>query len=1177
MTMLTPAMKKLYAIPEKLALLLLFAVASLCAQGQKKSLENTLLWKISGSNLAKPSYLYGTIHVQDKRVFNFSDSLYRFIQSADGFAMEIHPDSVVMAIMQNINKSATNEYLKKYLKKDEFDALNVKLRKELGIDADKLTVKETYMLRQHLAKPERKPDDMPTIVDAYLYGMAKNQGKEIAGLERAIDQVNLLNDMRVEDFNPSRILKSLKKEQTLIEKIIQLYIREDLKGIGELMSMLPDQTEDRLLSLRNELMATKMDSMMREKSYVVAVGTAHLPGEKGIIELLRQKGYTVEPVFTTSRTHANNYSIKAQQLQQWVEVKEPTLGYSARMPGKPSPMDMLNGVMKMNMYIDMTSMKQYYTAFVLPAITITNSNADSVLQQLYKNMVSASMGEAISDKRFTRNGFEAIDMLYKIPAENIHARVQSFAFGKRVYLIGMGARNKDDLYGKEATDYFEAFIIEKMPEQQWQRHTFNDHFFSVIMPETPKGVDVETPDSSIVAVQFNSLDNSKGNFYGVMAVKTAPGFVIPDDSAYFVSAIERLNATMDLSNLRLRDTTFQGFFAKWIVADLKDNTMLKCLSIIRGNRVYSLMVTGNQEDSASADIANFYNSFAFLDYPAPVWKQEQFEEHGFAAPVPGSFSRTDFLDFDSSTAIGSRDYLWVAFDAPTVTSFTVTRRALSKYLWAKHDSVILKKYMNELVERNEMLGPYQFIRNGNSNGVEFTVSSKTSGHVQRFRVLLNGKFVYMLQANAPEKYWKQYEFQRFHTGFRFLKEEKTDFIYSNSLDKLVKDLASTDSATYAQAFEAIESVVYEPADIPAMLRAAVGSYPLDTLRYRGVNDAFLRSVRALKHDDFEKLILEHYRSLNPGQEKFKYSTLTILSQRHTEKSYRMLAELLNERLPTHGNDVSMFVYGFTDSLELTKRLYPQLWKLSADTLLGTPLFLVHERMLDSSLLSVDELKAHEAIILQAGRNELAKILKHKEEYYYATGTSDLIESLGKLKSNASIGLLREFLKTKYTNLQFDAVLELLKLKQPVEAAILSAIAADKYYRVSLYEELKKLKMERAFPSKYLSQRAFAESYLVNNLEYDPDKMEYVGERTAFYKGKRCKFYLFKATLEYNNEKTSYLCVSGPFSLDAEELTITENNNISGMYEENEFKTSEIDKHFKAYLEDWESYDTMEYD
>ena len=53
---------------------------------------------------------------------------------------------------------------------------------------------------------------------------------------------------------------------------------------------------DILLYDRNANWAKKLQDIMTDHPVVVAVGAGHLPGEKGVINLLRQLGYTVEPV-----------------------------------------------------------------------------------------------------------------------------------------------------------------------------------------------------------------------------------------------------------------------------------------------------------------------------------------------------------------------------------------------------------------------------------------------------------------------------------------------------------------------------------------------------------------------------------------------------------------------------------------------------------------------------------------------------------------------------------------------------------------------------------------------------------------------------------------------------------------------------------------------------------------
>ncbi len=71
---------------------------------------------------------------------------------------------------------------------------------------------------------------------------------------------------------------------------------------------------DLLLYSRNRKWAKTLDGLLPEKSLLIAVGAAHLPGKGGVIDLLRKEGYTVEPVSNQVKkidlSHAEVYSKK---------------------------------------------------------------------------------------------------------------------------------------------------------------------------------------------------------------------------------------------------------------------------------------------------------------------------------------------------------------------------------------------------------------------------------------------------------------------------------------------------------------------------------------------------------------------------------------------------------------------------------------------------------------------------------------------------------------------------------------------------------------------------------------------------------------------------------------------------------------------------------------------------
>ncbi|MDE6316585.1 MAG: TraB/GumN family protein, partial [Muribaculaceae bacterium] len=84
-----------------------------------------------------------------------------------------------------------------------------------------------------------------------------------------------------------------------VGKLNRAYLDRNLDSIAEIFFDPAQMTADemkRLVTDRNMAWAGKLDTLMHERPVMVAVGCGHLPGDKGLIALLRRMGYTVEPV-----------------------------------------------------------------------------------------------------------------------------------------------------------------------------------------------------------------------------------------------------------------------------------------------------------------------------------------------------------------------------------------------------------------------------------------------------------------------------------------------------------------------------------------------------------------------------------------------------------------------------------------------------------------------------------------------------------------------------------------------------------------------------------------------------------------------------------------------------------------------------------------------------------------
>jgi uncharacterized protein YbaP (TraB family) len=271
------------------------------------SLAQSLLWKIEGNGLKFPSYLYGTMHVRDSRVFKVNHVVVDKFESCSAFAAELALDSINPSEVLFLLKSDKNASLKDLLTKKDYKLAERVLRKKLGIELKKVEhLQPVYLLsllqQNDLMNP--KTGGTAKFLDQQLYDNAKARGMYTTGLEDVKEQLKALGSlspdaqalMLVEVIkNFDKIEAKSGKEQTAL---IETYLKGDLQGLLQLFKdeEMPELMRNQLLDVRNHNMTERILPLIQKQATFVAVGAAHLPGEKGVIQLLRNKGYSVEAI-----------------------------------------------------------------------------------------------------------------------------------------------------------------------------------------------------------------------------------------------------------------------------------------------------------------------------------------------------------------------------------------------------------------------------------------------------------------------------------------------------------------------------------------------------------------------------------------------------------------------------------------------------------------------------------------------------------------------------------------------------------------------------------------------------------------------------------------------------------------------------------------------------------------
>ena len=268
------------------------------SQAQEKvKLENSVLWKVEHSELKEPSYILGTLHMMCEDDFVIHEKITQTFNKVNAIVLEVNlSDPQEIKSIQESMKSTKK--ISEEISKEQFEELDKLVTNVLGasltnFDAYGLSILNAVMIQKMLPCTQMKS------LDNELMQLALTNQKPIYSLEKASEQMEIIKNAYPTAFALKQILlfESYKKD---FNEAIKAYKNEDISAAVDFITKEAYMNENatNLMQIkRNKNWVEKMPSMMKERSNLFAVGTAHLTNEYGIIHLLQKKGYTVTPVF----------------------------------------------------------------------------------------------------------------------------------------------------------------------------------------------------------------------------------------------------------------------------------------------------------------------------------------------------------------------------------------------------------------------------------------------------------------------------------------------------------------------------------------------------------------------------------------------------------------------------------------------------------------------------------------------------------------------------------------------------------------------------------------------------------------------------------------------------------------------------------------------------------------
>ena len=306
-------MKKLLSIA--------FTLITLVAFSQQK--YQSLLWKITGNNLEKPSYLYGTMHVSKKVAFRLDDVFYKALNQSDCIALESDPTTWPgfnyemmlgqMASYSNYN----NDFYTNLFKLTHPEEMAI--RGSVRMDNNAVNA---YLYRKSSASDNFEEE---TYLDMFIFQAGKKNNKKIYALED-LEESRYLTTKAAYNANKKELdpwVQKLYAQENAYLIQENLYRDRNLDLLDSLGSSVNTEFfRENMLYIRNENMVVSLEKLMPTKSVFAGVGAAHLPGEHGMINMLRQRGYTVEALTSEQTDYSKTEKTKLDSLFVTPELQQ---------------------------------------------------------------------------------------------------------------------------------------------------------------------------------------------------------------------------------------------------------------------------------------------------------------------------------------------------------------------------------------------------------------------------------------------------------------------------------------------------------------------------------------------------------------------------------------------------------------------------------------------------------------------------------------------------------------------------------------------------------------------------------------------------------------------------------------------------------------------------------------
>jgi uncharacterized protein YbaP (TraB family) len=291
------------------------AFAAVMAEAAKVKNGEAIFWKIERAGL-KPSWLLGTAHVTDPRVTGMTPEARAALSGAGTVALELREirdrQEMALAAMKHAKFMVlpSGQSLWDLIPDDQESLIRDNPNFAPGVAKTIFSYQPwvvSTMLSIPLCESLREQQGQRSL-DMQIAQQAGKQGSELVGLETMEEQMKVMSSLPL-DLQVRYLVAAARMAPRAVdyfETLVSLYDQRKVTAFLPLTTRLEPADKDspammafleqELIAKRNRIMSNRAAKLLALGNVFIAVGAMHLPGDEGLVELLRRAGYKVTPV-----------------------------------------------------------------------------------------------------------------------------------------------------------------------------------------------------------------------------------------------------------------------------------------------------------------------------------------------------------------------------------------------------------------------------------------------------------------------------------------------------------------------------------------------------------------------------------------------------------------------------------------------------------------------------------------------------------------------------------------------------------------------------------------------------------------------------------------------------------------------------------------------------------------